>query len=63
MDLTEYLSFMHTELENVYNSLWPADIDLFISPEVNIRYNGLPCLKNKGILNRTSPALSHNLSP
>lgn len=64
MDLTEQLSFTHTELENVYNSPWPADIDFFISPEVNIRYNGLCCLKNKVILNRTLLALNlNNLSP
>jgi len=54
---------MHTELENVFNSPWPADTDLFISPEVNIRYSGLPRLQNKVILNRTLPTLNHNLSP
>lgn len=63
MDFTEQLSFMYTEPANVSNSPWPADINLFISPEVKIRHNVLPCLKNKVILNRTLPAVNNNLSP
>lgn len=60
MDFTEQLSFMYTELSN---SPWLADINLFISLEVKIKHNILPYLKNKVILNRTSPAVNNSLSP